>query len=343
MKEYFKEIIFEKKNKRNLSVNNLLIKNTEIITLSDLKYMVDYNLTVNDINLIGKKHKITLKGKKGERLYNCYNILFLTININKIIKCWKKYLLNNIILTQGPARFKRSICNNNEDFLTMEKMEDIDSIYFFSFMDKDNFIYGFNLKSIKQMIDRKNLFNPYNRNPLSRKTLDMIQSRIIYNKYLGFSIDNEIEKDNNSIKLNQETDMKIKTTKIFQIIDSMGYITNIEWFISLNRIQNIKFIRELYDIWNYRASLSNEKKRQLCPSTNGNPFVTVNLQILNNRSISDLSLKNLTLKILSNFLDISINDSNKNINAMYILSCLTLVSTDAANCLPWLYQSVANT
>ena len=318
MKEYFKEIIFEKKKKRNLSINNLLKKDTEIITLSDLKYMVDYNLTVNDINLIGKKHKITLNGKKGERLYNCYNILFLKININKIIKCWKKYLLNNIILTQGPARFKRSICNNNEDFLTMEKMEDIDSIYFFSFMDKDNFIYGFNLKSIKQMIDRKNLFNPYNRNPLSRKTLDMIQSRIIYNKYLGFSIDNEIEKDNNSIKLNQETDMKIKTTKIFQIIDSMGYITNIEWFISLNRSQNVKFIRELYDIWNYRASLSNEKKRQLCPSTNGNPFVTVNLQILNNRSISDLSLKNLTLKILSNFLDISINDSNKNINAMYV-------------------------
>ena len=53
-----------------------MLKNTEIITLSDLKYMVDYNLTVNDINLIGKKHKITLKGKKGERLYNCYNILF---------------------------------------------------------------------------------------------------------------------------------------------------------------------------------------------------------------------------------------------------------------------------
>ena len=321
----------------------MLKKDIEIITLSDLKYMVDYNLTVNDINLIGKKHKINLKGKKGERLYNCYNILFLKINVNKIIKCWKKYILNNIILTQGPARFKRSICNNNEDFLTMEKMEDIDLIYFFSFTDKDNFIYGFNVKSIKQMIDRKNLFNPYNRNPLSRKTLDMIKSRIIYNKCLGYNIDNEIQKDNNSIMLNQETNIKVKTTKIFQIIDSMGYITNIEWFISLNRIQNIKFIKELYDIWNYRASLTNEKKRQLCPSTNGNPFVTVNLQILNNRSISDLSLKNLTLKILSNFLDISIIDSNKNINAMYILSCLTLVSTDAANSLPWLYQSVANT
>ena len=342
MKEYFKEIFYEKRKKRDLSLNNLLKKESKIITLSDLNYMVNYNLTVNDINLIAKKHKIKLKGKKSERLYYCYNILFLNIHVNKIIKCWKKYILNNIILTQGPARFKRNICNNNEDFLTMEKMEDIDSIYFFSFMDKDNFIYGFNIKSIKQMIDRKNLFNPYNRNILSRKTLDMVKSRIIYNKCLGYSIDNEIQKDNDSIKLNQETDMKVKTTKLFQIIDSMGYITNIEWFISLNRLQNIKFIRELYDIWNYRVSLTNEKKRQLCPSTNGNPFVTVNLQILNNRSISDLSLKNLTLKILSNFLDISISNSNKNINAMYILSCLTLVSTDAASCLPWLYQSVAN-
>ena len=225
----------------------------------------------------------------------------------------------------------------------MEKMEEIDSIYFFSFMDKDNFVYGFNLKSIKQMIDRKNFFNPYNRNILSRKTLDLINCRLKYNKCLGYSIDTEIEKDNNSIKINQETSMRIKTTKIFQIIDSMGYITNIDWFISLNRLQNIKFIRELYDIWNYRASLNHEKKIQLCPSTNGNPFVTANLQILNNRSIPDLSIKFMTLKILSNFLDSSTNDSNKNISAMYILSCLTLVSADAASSLPWLYQSVANT
>ena len=148
MKKYFKEILYTKRKKKNLSLNNLLKKTTQEITFKDLNYMIDYNLTVNDINLIAKKHKITLKGKKGERFYNCYNILFLKININKIIKCWKKYIINNIILTQGPARFKRKICNNSEDFLTMEKMEEIDSIYFFSFMDKDNFVYGFNLKSI---------------------------------------------------------------------------------------------------------------------------------------------------------------------------------------------------
>ena len=37
----------------------------------------------------------------------------------------------------------------------------------------------------------------------------MINCRLKYNKCLGYNIDTEIEKDNNYIKINQETRMKM--------------------------------------------------------------------------------------------------------------------------------------
>ena len=51
---------------------------------------------------------------------------------------------------------------------------------------------------------------------------------------------------------------KNRVTNIFVKMDSLGNYTNPEWFNSLNVQQHITFIRELYDIWSYRALLTNE-------------------------------------------------------------------------------------
>ena len=49
--------------------------------------------------------------------------------------------------------------------------------------------------------------------------------------------------------------IEIKSFELFQYMDELGNYTDSKWFISLNRIQLIKFIRELVDIWEYRAQL----------------------------------------------------------------------------------------
>ena len=56
-------------------------------------------------------------------------------------------------------------------------MCDIDTIpnkYFYSFKDNDHFIYGFEINSIFKMLNEYEPINPYNRNKLSKKTINDI-------------------------------------------------------------------------------------------------------------------------------------------------------------------------
>ena len=44
-------------------------------------------------------------------------------------------------------------------------------------------------------------------------------------------------------------------------MDSLGNYTDSKWFTDLNKFNLIKFLKELLDIWNYRANLSLETKK----------------------------------------------------------------------------------
>lgn len=343
MNKYYIDLIFyEKKNKRNCKNNTLLNSNILKLKKDDYDYLLKNNVTITDLNNICKNFNLKINGKKDKILYYLYNNLRLLYFKNKIVKLWRNYLYKVIKNTQGPARLKRKICNNPEDFLTTENINEIDPFYFFSYKDTDNFIYGFNLQSIKQLIDKNQYFNPYNRSKISNEILDVVKTRIKYNKFIGYNIQHCIDNENNNIVSNNNTIIKNKTLLLFQYIDTLGYYTDINWFLNLNRSKIIRFIRELYDIWNYRAGLNMITKVQICPWINGNPFININLNLLNNRTLSEETFKLMSLTLIENFIkpNLPSNEGNKSLSAMYILSAITLVSQSAAESLPWLYQSV---
>ena len=89
----------------------------------------------------------------------------------------------------------------------------------------------------------------------------------------------------------------------------------------------------------YRADLSFTTKREICPPT-GDPFMGIN--IVNNRyatmSLNDLRI--ISLNIIEALVTKGINTASKYLGSNYILCALTLVSDDAANAYPWLYESV---
>ena len=98
-------------------------------------------------------------------------------------------------------------------------------------------------------------------------------------------------------------------------------------------------LRELIDIWAYRAPLSNETKRAICPPV-GNPFTGLSnfhqLQAIENID----EIRKYTLEILEKFVNSGIDRDNKCLGAYYVLGAITLVSVDAANALPWLFQAL---
>ena len=246
---------------------------------------------------------------------------------------WNNYFIKEFNKLQGPAFIKRQLCNNIEDFLTTEETKDIDYYYFFSYRDMDGFIYGFNLLSIHNLIIKKDTKNPYTRNLFSIEMIETIQKRINYNKILK-KINQEI------IETEQSNNYNSKIITLFQKMDLLGNYTQAEWIINLNQLQLRKFLLELYDIWDYRSQLTIDTKLSICPP-HGLPFREIPIHIIQrNYNINIDLLKKFCIIIIDKLINSSPIKDNQVLGAMYILSALTVVNQNAADAMPWLYQSV---
>lgn len=300
----------------------------------DYELIVKNNYTINELKMIGQFFKVKWKAKlKNDILKEAGHYLKHSYYANKIQKCWRNYMIRKFNESQGPAMFNRKICNNIEDFLTTEEMNEISYYFFISFQDKDEFIYGFNIISLYNLIIKNNPINPYTRNPFTKDFVSTINKRIIYNRLL-----NQTHHSIHDEPVVHTTDHKLMA--LFQKIDSLGNYTQHEWITSLDNIKLRKFILELYDIWNHRAQLANDIKYMICPP-NGTPFINIPMQtLIYHNNFDKEQLKCIVCEIISKLINTAVSRDNQALGAYYVLTALTLVSSDAAEAMPWLYYSV---
>ena len=120
--------------------------------------------------------------------------------------------------------------------------------------------------------------NPYTRKELNNNVLWKLNKVIwltkkVLNKKIKYKFDNDIN------VLSSEKKLELKAIEVFQKIDQLGYITDTKWLLNLSQIRLVRYLRELDDVWRYRAQLSNEAQRNICPP-NGNPFLNIPLGTL---------------------------------------------------------------
>jgi hypothetical protein len=94
---------------------------------------------------------------------------------------------------------------------------------------------------------------------------------------------------------------------------------------------------ELNDIWNYRANLSDQVKRDICP-THRDLFRTMYMVDL--RIVPLAMVQDMALIAIEKLIRDGINNDSRCLGANFVLCALTLVSGEAAIALPWLFQSV---
>ena len=221
----------------------------------------------------------------------------------------------------------------------MEQLTEIPKEQFFSFKDEYGFIYGFDLISLHNLIYKCNgaIKNPFNTKPINSKVIEDFRSLLRLSRVFKINICTEISDITKEVSDKKSVELRALT--LFQNINALGNYSNSEWFLTLNRNQLIKLARELVDIWSYRAPLTDEVKRSICPP-NGNPFSRLpNYNILQTLENLD-EVRKIILEILENFVTTGIDKDNKCFGAYYVLGALTLVNNDAATTLPWLYQAV---
>jgi len=325
------------------AVNNLYkIENDNIIvpTIHSYNELTKYNYNVQQLKLFAKNYKLKISGNKKELITRIYIYLYLSSYIIKIQKNVRGLIQKKYNFSHGPGFKNRKLCNNATDFVTMEELSELSNSQFFSYKDVDGFIYGFDLVSIYNLIFKnKNgqngkILNPYNRNEIPDFVNKNIKTLIRLSKILRIEINLSIIND---YEISKPKSVELSALSLFQEMDSLGNYTDSRWFLSLNRNQLIKFTMELIDIWNYRAQLTLEIKRNICPP-NGMPFANLHVGYI--QSEPDIhNVQKHILNVCEKFVNTGINNDSRTLGSYYVLGALCMVSQSAATSLPWLFQS----
>ena len=258
-------------------------------TYNHYNYIRDNSYTIPELKEIGKRFGLKIKQKKKKDIVNeLYTFLRNNYCAKKIQKIWNKHFIIMFNKSQGPAFIKRELCNNVEDFLTTETVKEIDYYFFISYKDTDGFIYGFNLISIHNLIIKKDTKNPYTRNSFSIELIELVQTRINYNKILN--------KTYHEIQDQGKPCINSKIISAFQKIDQLDNYTQAEWLLDLSQSNLRRFILELYDIWDYRAQLTKETKTLICPP-NGMPFREIPMHIIQSQYNININQYNINKKV----------------------------------------------
>ncbi len=340
MDEYINKIYSrcEKNLPQTKKLEKISNDNMIMPTYSTCHILFENNYNVQQLKQITKHYKLKVSGNKKELVNRIYIYLKLSEVIIKVQKVFRGNLQRKYDALHGPAFKNRELCTNDSDFLTGESFKSMDFSQFFSYKDEDGFIYGFDVISLFNLIMKsgKVVKNPYNRNDISKLVIQNMRNMIRFSRILKISIDIEIKDD----MVSNEKSTELRTLELFQNIDALGNYSDPAWFLTLNRVKLVKFIRELIDIWSYRAQLTNEVKRKICPPI-GDPFRGFNLNYINSEESMD-NVRKTVISILEKFVNNGIDTDSKSLGAYYVLGALTLVSENAATSLPWLFQSVAH-
>jgi len=332
-------LILHNNNKKAIKAEDADLKIPNMHNYMDIS---NYNYSVQQLKYFAKHYKLKVGGNKKELIGRIFGFLHLSIFAIRLQKTARGKLQRIYNQLHGPAYAKRSLCTNDSDFVTLDSCDEISCHQFISYKDADNFVYGFDMASLYSLLS-KNHFNedtvknPYNRTTMSSKVFENMFDLIRLSKIMKIKLNVQLENDMQSVSLVKA--VELRALELFQNIDSLGNYSDPSWFLSLNRHQLVRFTRELSEIFNYRAQLTTEVKRNICPPA-GDPFMGIT-QYYMQTEVDLINVQRTILGAMEKLVNTGIDTDSKSLGAYYVLGALTLVSESASASLPWLYQSVA--
>lgn len=157
-------------------------------TVKDMDYVTYYRnninlnkLKIDDLKYISKKHGLKYSGTKNVLIDRIVALFKSTKPAVKIQSIFRRWLVTESFKMRGPAFKQRKLCVNDTDFVSMEPINEIPNELFYSYQDSKEFVYGFNLSSLIQIIQKnfrmdERLENPYNREAVdARITLQILR------------------------------------------------------------------------------------------------------------------------------------------------------------------------
>ena len=317
---------------------NQIIQSSWFVSVKDYDKLTTAKFNVAQLKDLCSFYKVKKTGKKIDLVTRLHSFLKKSNYALKIQNSFRRHLRRIYVDSAGPGLRNRHLCMNDTDFYTMEDTVSIPESQFYSIKDEKGNIFGFDMMSIYQLIQScrgrnqdKPILNPYTRDMLPLCDVLMVNIRIRLSGVLKIPIVIKPKQD----KMDDAKKVEMDCIAIFQIINDLGNYADSNWFEGLDKNEMKRFMRELYDIWNYRAQISEHTKRDIV-SPRGNPFDSV---ITAQPADFNLVKRN-AMSVISNLVTKGIDREHCSLGALYVLSALTLVSVPAQLALPWLFHSV---
>lgn len=331
------DLVISKKKQRLTKIRD---NDFTIPQSNEYTQFMNINYPVSFLKLICKNYGLKCSGNKPDLKNRIYKFLCETFKATVIQKIYKGHLVRLYHKLIGPAFYDRSLCKNDTDFFSLESIKTIPVYKFFSYSCDDS-IWGFDILSIYNLFVKSNsgvVLNPYTRDRLDNNLFIRVKHLVRLAKIFHHPVNIILNDSNNQLSTKKKNE--IKCLELFQIINELGNYSDHMWYMNLRHGEIVKFLRELADIWEYRAQLTPEIKRNIC-SPYGNPFRYTSLT--NISSLGYTHIQKMALHIIEQFVKKGSTRDSCTLGASYILCALTLVSHEAAIALPWLYHSVSGT
>jgi hypothetical protein len=345
--KYIELVEYIENSKLDYYPNARILASLEYYKLIKKNDVSKFMLAINNINLLVSLFE---------------TLLNVNLNLNKIIKLqkWIKKSLNNFkAKLRGPALYNRALCVNDSDFVSLDDIKDIPEREFISFKDDTDFIYGFHIDSIIELIFKtdenyyenfkkhsstlcykqfiKTLFNHYNKmkifNPYTRFIIDGNIKLNIIRLYAQL----EYKKKLQSSTIIQEvidikTSVRNKCFAIFQKIDFQGYFTDTAWLLD-EMPKTIKlFYKKLASLWNFEFGLNNTARYKISKTHN----LFENLHDIMISRADKYSLLDKILDTVNILISNGEGEGDKNTGCILVLYGLAFINHRCIQANPWL-------
>ena len=128
-----------------------------------------------DLKAFARYYKLRITGTKPELIERIETHFKKMKKAGVIQAIFRGHLVRFSIKLRGCALKERTKCVNDSDFYTLDPINEIEYDDFYSYVDKQGFIYGFSVSSLIALFKRKgHITNPYNREKLDFKTMNEI-------------------------------------------------------------------------------------------------------------------------------------------------------------------------
>ena len=229
---------------------------------------------------------------------------------------------------------RRSKPNNIEDCGTLENLLEIPIEYYIQYQDpNDNLWYGFDIRTMESIMASNHPVNPYNTKDL--KSNEKLMANYTHKK--SFLLENNRKLSHDSPKLTESQRFSQFVVRVFQKFDVLGQYTDTEWFTTLSIEQLKQFYHLANDMFDYRAQLTDEMKKNIVK--NGLIFHNFKSTLSKFKNVHIRILQVEILREMERVVDEGVDKEFKILGMNLILSALVEVSHRASLALPHLVQS----